>query len=465
MKTNVNRICRILFFGALLSLLPVSKITAQPGVGSYQVFYDELSPYGQWIMDPQYGYVWLPYAGPSFRPYYSSGHWAYTPYGTTWVSDYPWGWAPFHYGRWTFNSFYGWTWIPGNVWGPAWVSWRGGGSFYGWAPMGPGFNTNISFGPQYNCPNDWWVFIPQQQIMNPGFQNYHYGPSYNTTIINNTTVINNTYINNNTYVSGPALSEIQQATGKKVPIMQIAESKNPGRTEVNNNQVSLYRPAVSAQQAKTNAAPASSIKAERPLGNPEPVAARTTETQKFNPEKATRQNSSAVQPSRSERNIAPSTNGKIAPQQQRKEVPATKQQGISPEQNRSIKERGLQPQNQRNVQPNRNMEPVTNKRNEALPPSRLQPAERSDQNVSPPRESAPRSQDRNRQQEAPVQPQNQQESPVQPQNQEMQPAQPSKNQMGTPPKEDAPARQMQPQPPPQRQPSLPPPAAPQKKTK
>jgi len=40
--------------------------------------------------------------------------------GMTWVSDYNWGWAPFHYGRWDYNDSYGWFWIPDNEWGPAW---------------------------------------------------------------------------------------------------------------------------------------------------------------------------------------------------------------------------------------------------------------------------------------------------------------------------------------------------------
>src|SRR5689334_22089300 len=92
--------------------------SAKEGV-SFQVFYDDLSPYGQWVNDPYYGYVWVPSMGPDFRPFYTGGHWVYTEYGNMWVSDYPWGWAPFHYGRWVYDDSYGWTWIPGNTWGPA----------------------------------------------------------------------------------------------------------------------------------------------------------------------------------------------------------------------------------------------------------------------------------------------------------------------------------------------------------
>ena len=34
------------------------------------------------------------------RPTPPAGHWLQTEYGWTWISDWDWGWAPFHYGRW-----------------------------------------------------------------------------------------------------------------------------------------------------------------------------------------------------------------------------------------------------------------------------------------------------------------------------------------------------------------------------
>src|ERR1700754_3890356 len=71
-----------------------------------QVFYDELSPYGQWVDYPDYGYVWTPNAGPDFRPYATNGYWTYSDYGWTWVSNYNWGWAPFHYGRGFYDNYY-----------------------------------------------------------------------------------------------------------------------------------------------------------------------------------------------------------------------------------------------------------------------------------------------------------------------------------------------------------------------
>src|SRR5690606_35625059 len=97
--------------------------------GDYQVFYDELTPYGKWYNDPQYGFVWAPRVGRDYRPYYSNGYWQMTHYGNMWVSGYAWGWAPFHYGRWAMCGMFGWVWIPGSEWGPAWVTWRQGGGY------------------------------------------------------------------------------------------------------------------------------------------------------------------------------------------------------------------------------------------------------------------------------------------------------------------------------------------------
>jgi hypothetical protein len=74
---------------------------------SYDMFYNQLSPYGNWISYPGYGRVWI-VNEPGFRPYYSNGRWVYTNHGWTWASNYNWGWAPFHYGRWGHDPRYGW---------------------------------------------------------------------------------------------------------------------------------------------------------------------------------------------------------------------------------------------------------------------------------------------------------------------------------------------------------------------
>ena len=136
----------IVLGGSLRNTLSAQDYSDQNREVSYQTFYDELSPYGQWVDYPGQGYVWVPDAGNDFRPYSTNGHWVWTDnYEWMWVSDYDWGWAPFHYGRWEQDDYYGWFWVPGYEWSPAWVAWRDGGDYYGWAPLRPGINISINF--------------------------------------------------------------------------------------------------------------------------------------------------------------------------------------------------------------------------------------------------------------------------------------------------------------------------------
>jgi len=226
---------------------------------SYQSFYDELSPYGRWIDYPGYGYVWMPNAGPGFKPYATNGNWVYTDMGWTWASNYSWGWAPFHYGRWFFEEGYGWMWVPGNEWAPAWVSWRTNNDYYGWAPLSPNFSVSTGY---YNPPANYWCFVPHQYVTSPHMNNYYINESRNVTIINNTTVINRTtivnnnttVINNNTrnvYRSGPEVQEVERATGASVRPMAIRENNRPGE-QVSNGQYAIYRPQVNTAAQQTN---------------------------------------------------------------------------------------------------------------------------------------------------------------------------------------------------------------------
>lgn len=110
------------------------------------LFWDALRPYGDWLWVEPWGWVWTPWdIQPGWRPY-TEGHWVWTHLGWTWVSDRPWGWAPFHYGRWTAHPHHGWIWIPDTVWAPAWVAWRTGRGWIGWAPLPPQARWRSGFG-------------------------------------------------------------------------------------------------------------------------------------------------------------------------------------------------------------------------------------------------------------------------------------------------------------------------------
>ena len=126
-----------------------SSRTGEPGSPTAAIepadlgsFREALEPYGDWVPDSPYGTVWIPYALPAgWRPY-TTGRWLSTDHGWMWLEEEPWGWAAFHYGRWAFDERLGWVWVPANTWAPAWVAWRHGQGYIGWAPLAPGVDWN-----------------------------------------------------------------------------------------------------------------------------------------------------------------------------------------------------------------------------------------------------------------------------------------------------------------------------------
>src|SRR6185437_11315426 len=76
--------------------------------------YQRLDDYGRWENHRQYGAVWFPTAVPADWAPYRFGHWkSIAPWGWTWIDDQPWGFAPFHFGRWVHLDNR-WGWAPGS---------------------------------------------------------------------------------------------------------------------------------------------------------------------------------------------------------------------------------------------------------------------------------------------------------------------------------------------------------------
>jgi len=245
MKSNI----KILLISLALittSVIFPQEASAQYANVSFQVFYDQLSPYGQWVDYPSYGYVWIPNAGPDFVPYSTAGHWVWTEFGWTWVSDYDWGWAPFHYGRWDYDDFYGWIWIPDDVWGPAWVSWRFADGFFGWCPLGFGISVNASFGRHFDRDHDHWMFVKDRDLGRDHINKFLVNGKNSDRILSSSTVINNSLVDNKrnaTYVTGPSREDVQKVTGRKINPVTIQENSRPGQV-LKNGQLQIYRPQV-----------------------------------------------------------------------------------------------------------------------------------------------------------------------------------------------------------------------------
>ena len=103
---------------------------------------EDLAQYGQWQNDADNGPVWYPSGVAVDWEPYRSGHWVWVaPWGWTWVESEPWGFAPFHYGRWgRFGNR--WGWVPGPpvvrpIWSPALVVFVGAPGVTAWFPLGP----------------------------------------------------------------------------------------------------------------------------------------------------------------------------------------------------------------------------------------------------------------------------------------------------------------------------------------
>jgi hypothetical protein len=201
----------IAFFIASLLFVPVNETKAQAVNVNLSLFQNELGPHGRWLNNPRFGQVWI-YNDASFRPYATDGHWEYTNYGWSWVSDFDWGWAPFHYGRWEYDPSFGWMWIPGYEWASAWVSWSQYDGYYGWAPLGDGVNINVSFGA---VPYDRWNFIPRQYMGSRDFYRHYASPRNN--YFRNAVVINNYYNGNEgRFTRGPERREVERYTNNRI---------------------------------------------------------------------------------------------------------------------------------------------------------------------------------------------------------------------------------------------------------
>jgi len=229
---------------------------------SFQVFYDQLEPHGQWVDYPSYGYIWIPNVRESFAPYSTNGYWALTQYGWSWMSDYNWGWATFHYGRWGFNNALGWFWVPGYKWGSAWVHWLHGNGYYGWSPIGPGKGIKFIHDGRYDRQHDHWSFVRERDFGKRNIYRYYADRLNHEKIMRTSRVINRTYTDrkrNTTFNYGPDRASVQRASGATVNLYYIRESNKPGQ-EFRNNELRIYRPQIDKRRNTRETAPSRVVK-------------------------------------------------------------------------------------------------------------------------------------------------------------------------------------------------------------
>lgn len=245
---------------------------------SINFFYDNLNG-GNWYEVADYGYVWQPDAATSsdWRPY-TDGYWAYTDVGWTWVSYEDFGWATYHYGRWIRLEDYGWCWVPGYEWGPAWVSWRTGGDYIGWAPLPPaggrelvyesrpiGGHVDVDFG----IGPAFYNFIDIRYIGEPVLIGHYYPYTQNVVYINNTVNVTNiTYNNSIVYNYGPDYAVLSRYSTRPIQRLKLERTnvdplqavKGGNITKVQGDKLILAAP-LKLQKPATQVAP-NAIKAK-----------------------------------------------------------------------------------------------------------------------------------------------------------------------------------------------------------
>jgi len=215
------------------------------------VGYEDLDEYGDWQHVPEYGDCWRPRNVPADWAPYHDGHWAWVdPWGWSWVDDSPWGFAPFHYGRWAYIGG-SWGWVPGPVrvapvYAPALVAWVGFG----------GVSVGVSAGPSVG-----WFPLGPRDVYIPA-----YGASreyVNRVNVTNTTVINTTNVTNvyNTYVQTKTISTTNYVN-RNVPGAFVAVPQN-ALTEARPVQQAAIRVQASQLSAIRSAEPAPRVAPQR----------------------------------------------------------------------------------------------------------------------------------------------------------------------------------------------------------
>ena len=223
---------------AIAEPLAEVPLTESLPVADYGMFYDSLGSYGSWFETPDYGYVWQPAAVRTvgWRPYVD-GSWVCTNNGWTWLSNEPFGWACYHYGRWAQIRGRGWIWVPGDQWAPAWVCWRESGSHIGWAPLPPetlgwrDCSWDSSVETRFGISAGWFNFVAINHFSSP-IRRHCLPVAQNGDFWRQTQNITNIRCRDrNVFVGGPRYQDICRSIGRPAPYYQLNlnHHQRPGR--------------------------------------------------------------------------------------------------------------------------------------------------------------------------------------------------------------------------------------------
>ncbi len=226
-------------------------------------FYQPLTPYGRWVVVGAHGRCWTPASVEAgWRPY-GNGNWQRTDAGWFWASDEPWAWATYHYGRWDWSVEVGWFWVPQTQWAPAWVTWREGGGYIGWAPLPPSAIIAASGAVEIREPafeSRAFIFVIERRLMEP--------VRPRTVIVNNTTIINRTVnitkiqvVNRTVVNEGPRPEAVERLSGRRIQSVPVRDLRRKEETAV---------------VARQRSVPPSAEKNVPPSARPQPAPPKAT---------------------------------------------------------------------------------------------------------------------------------------------------------------------------------------------
>ena len=433
--------------------------------------YDDLDDNGEWRDVPEYGHVWYPTRVAADWAPYRYGHWVWVaPWGWTWVEDEPWGFAPFHYGRWAEVGG-GWCWVPGPVvvrpvYAPALVVFVGGSRF----------GASVSFGGGGGGVA-WFPLGPREVYVPPYRSSERYVQNVNVTnttvnVVNVTNVYNNVNVNKVTYVNQTnvravtAVSHDTFVNARPVGAATVrvnAQQMQTAEVQRNLTVAPVQRSVVGAGAVATAKPPAAVMQRqvvakETPAPVRAPFNGGPQQVRSFKQGGApTQQPQQSIQP----RQQMPPQQQQQNQQQQR----SLQQQTPQPGQQQQQQQRTFQPPQQKPVQ--QPPQPQVEQRSQPqLPPQQQQQIQQPTRSLQPPtqpvqqppqpqvqqrsQQQPPVQQQQNQQQQRtfqppqqpeqrPPQPQVQQRSLQQEQNQQQQSPRPQVNQTRQPPEQPNPA--------------------------
>ena len=319
-------------------VIPAPQARAQVSVSvSIGAFYDELSPYGEWV-DCTYGECWVPRGvGAGWQPY-TNGQWIYTRYGWTWVSSDPWGANPYHYGTWALIARHGWVWVPGTVWAPAWVTWSYSDSYVGWAPMPPtvAFGSAGYSGRPVVVNEAQYVFVPTNRFVGTNVTSVRMEPRRNAEIFRQAKPVTRFEVSGGVVRNmAVPVATVQRAMGSKIETREISTANTTPRTVSSGGVARSGRVAI--------VAPARDVKAARASRQTAAPATPQQHQQQAQPQRQAppqQQQQAKQQQAKPQRQVPPQQ------QQQAKQQQAKPQRQAPPQQQQQAKQQQAQPQHQ-----------------------------------------------------------------------------------------------------------------------